>query len=345
MFKSTVFVLVCTIAFVSGSIVRAKPVDPWADPIPVTDKWFTIEKALNDHDFLMLRRYGFLLQDASQPIPNLFILYCPHDSNTHYPYLNVTLPKNFPIASFPRGSWKPQIDVRVITDEGTSLSMSGEFRSGELDLDYSPQQADTFLKVIRSKNLAIGFGSKNDILTFNTDSKVTSVFLDILGKQDKTATGQIDSYTTDDVVQACLLKPPAPVARGDNSATVRVPLVDVGGVFQVPVTINGAISLNFLVDSGAADVSIPIDVFSTLVRAGTITDADITGSSTYVTATGDKTELPTFVIRSLKVGRTTIHNVSGSVAPAQGSLLLGQSFLKRFKSWSMDNTAHELVLQ
>jgi len=28
-----------------------------------------------------------------------------------------------------------------------------------------------------------------------------------------------------------------------------------------------------------------------------------------------------------------------------GSLLLGQSFLNKFKSWSQDNATHELVLQ
>jgi hypothetical protein len=37
--------------------------------------------------------------------------------------------------------------------------------------------------------------------------------------------------------------------------------------------------------------------------------------------------------------------VRGSVASSQGSPLLGQSFLNRFKSWSMDNTKHELLLE
>ena len=45
-----------------------------------------------------------------------------------------------------------------------------------------------------------------------------------------------------------------------------------GGIFVVPVEINGAITLEFGVDSGAADVSIPLDVFSTLKRTGTLKD-------------------------------------------------------------------------
>jgi hypothetical protein len=51
-----------------------------------------------------------------------------------------------------------------------------------------------------------------------------------------------------------------------------------------------------------------------------------------------------FVIRSLKVGDRTLENVTGSIAPVQGSLLLGQSFLRRFKSWSIDNQREALIL-
>jgi hypothetical protein len=37
--------------------------------------------------------------------------------------------------------------------------------------------------------------------------------------------------------------------------------------------------------------------------------------------------------------------VRGSVAPAQGSLLLGQSYLERFNTWSIDNVKHVLILE
>jgi predicted aspartyl protease len=115
--------------------------------------------------------------------------------------------------------------------------------------------------------------------------------------------------------------------------------------FVVPVEINGAITLNFTVDSGSGDVTVPADVFSTLVRTGTIRDADIIGERTYVLADGSKSQSPTFTIRSLKVGDKVVENVRGSVTSAQGTLLLGQSFLERFKSWSLDNTKHQLLLE
>ena len=124
-----------------------------------------------------------------------------------------------------------------------------------------------------------------------------------------------------------------------------MPLKNDGGIFVVPVEINGAITLEFAIDSGAADVGVPADVFSTLVRTGTIKNSDMIGEETYVLADGSKSQSSTFTIRSLKVGNKVIENVRGSVASARGTLLLGQSFLGRFKSWSLDNDKHELFLE
>jgi hypothetical protein len=89
--------------------------------------------------------------------------------------------------------------------------------------------------------------------------------------------------------------PPAPTS---NSAT---PMELQGGTFVVPVIINNAITLSFVVDSGAADVSIPADVVSTLMRTGTLNVADFYGKQTYVLADGSKVPSQTFRIRSLKV--------------------------------------------
>jgi clan AA aspartic protease (TIGR02281 family) len=118
-----------------------------------------------------------------------------------------------------------------------------------------------------------------------------------------------------------------------------------GGTYVVPVTINDAIKLDFVVDSGASDVSIPADVVLTLFRTGTISDADFLGSRNYQLADGSTLPSPVFRIRSLRVGDTVVRNVTASVAPMQGSLLLGQSFLERFAAWSVDNNKHALVLQ
>jgi hypothetical protein len=127
------------------------------------------------------------------------------------------------------------------------------------------------------------------------------------------------------------------------SATI-VPMVSNGGTFRVPVTINGQLTLKFVIDSGAADVSVPADVVMTLLRTGTITDTDFLGKQTYKLADGSTVPSQQFVIRTLKVGDETLENVVGSIAPVAGGLLLGQSFLSRFNTWSIDNQRQALVL-
>ena len=138
-------------------------------------------------------------------------------------------------------------------------------------------------------------------------------------------------------------KQPPEVSRIVSEATV-VPMVSEGGTFVVPVRINDQITLNFVIDSGASDVSVPADVVMTLLRTGTITNSDFLGTKEYRMANGQTVPSQQFVIRSLKVGDRTLENVTGSVAPVEGALLLGQSFLRRFKSWSIDNQKEALVL-
>jgi hypothetical protein len=118
-----------------------------------------------------------------------------------------------------------------------------------------------------------------------------------------------------------------------------------GGVYIVPVRFNDSITLDAVVDSGASDVSVPADVVLTLMRAKTITQADFLGKQTYVLADGSEAPSQQFRIRSLKVGNKIMENVVASVASAKGKILLGQSFLRQFKSWSVDNEQHVLILK
>jgi clan AA aspartic protease (TIGR02281 family) len=138
---------------------------------------------------------------------------------------------------------------------------------------------------------------------------------------------------------------PSTASNRNPSSQTSVLMRTAGGIFVVPVEINGTMTLDFAVDSGAADVSVPADVFSALTRTGTVNDSDIIGEQKYVLADGSEAKSITFSIRSLKLGGMVVENVRGSVASARGALLLGQSFLGRFRSWSVDNTKHVLLLE
>jgi len=139
--------------------------------------------------------------------------------------------------------------------------------------------------------------------------------------------------------------PSPPIPKSESRSPTLIPLQLEGGTFSVPVLINDRLTLNFMLDSGAADVSIPEDVASTLMRTGTLGAADFIGERTYELADGSKLPSKTFRIKSLKVGDKVIESVIGFIAPVKGKLLLGQSFLRRFNSWSIDNQRHVLVLE
>jgi gag-polyprotein putative aspartyl protease len=123
-----------------------------------------------------------------------------------------------------------------------------------------------------------------------------------------------------------------------------IPLIHAHGTLQVPVVINDKISLNFTIDSGATDVSIPATVFATLTRNGTVSPQDLLDKKIYKLADGSGEVSQRFRIRSLRVGKLEVRDVIASIGDSGGLLLLGQSFLSRLKSWSIDNERQTLLI-
>jgi clan AA aspartic protease (TIGR02281 family) len=123
-----------------------------------------------------------------------------------------------------------------------------------------------------------------------------------------------------------------------------IPIEAHGGAYVVPVLINGVLTLNFLVDSGAADVSIPAEAAATLQRLGTLSGNDLLGMKTYVLADGSRVPSEIYKIASLKVGGRVMENVTVRVTSEKSGPLLGQSFLNRLNSWSLDNNRRVLII-
>lgn len=140
--------------------------------------------------------------------------------------------------------------------------------------------------------------------------------------------------------------PAAAAFIGDPVAQAQqvIPVEARDGAYVVPVLINGVITENFIIDSGSADVSIPADVAATLERQGSISASDLIGSKTYVLADGSRVPSETYRLSSLKIGDLIMRNVTVRVAAEKSHFLLGQSFLNRLKSWSMDNDRHALII-
>lgn len=124
----------------------------------------------------------------------------------------------------------------------------------------------------------------------------------------------------------------------------EVRFVKEGGVYHLPVIINNAIELKFVVDTGAADVHIPADVALTLTRTGTISKQDFLGTASYQMADGSIKENARFILRSLQIGERIIKNIEASVGPVESSLLLGQSALEKLEPWRMETKRGFFVL-
>ena len=124
-----------------------------------------------------------------------------------------------------------------------------------------------------------------------------------------------------------------------------IPLEPINGVYMVPGTINGVVSAKFLVDTGAAVVVIPAALVKSLTDSGFITQDDFLGERTFRVANGSAMQAQALRLRSLQVGNVVVENVEAGIFPDNAPLLLGQSFLTRLKSWSMDTTAHTLTIE
>lgn len=117
------------------------------------------------------------------------------------------------------------------------------------------------------------------------------------------------------------------------------------GVYEVPCSING-LSLKFIFDTGASDVSISSVEASFMLKNGYLTKEDIKGKEYYSTATGEIHEGTRIRLREIKIGDAVLKNVEASVVQnQQAPLLLGQSVLERFGTITIDNINSKLLIK
>lgn len=127
-------------------------------------------------------------------------------------------------------------------------------------------------------------------------------------------------------------------------AAETIPLQRDRGGFLVVGRINGAVTVNFVLDTGASDVLIPQEVADALTRSGALGRDDFIGTQTYQLADGSRLKSRRIVLRELTVGGQSVRNVVASIGPARSPALLGQTFLSKFPSWTLDNEKQVLEL-
>jgi clan AA aspartic protease (TIGR02281 family) len=144
-----------------------------------------------------------------------------------------------------------------------------------------------------------------------------------------------------DAIVAQRMTPAAPASPVANEAALTA---DGFGTFLVEASINGSAPLQFTLDTGATSVSIPQGVADQLIAAGKLAPADYRQDVTVHLADGSKIQKRIYMLRSVTIGGRTVADVECTVGGSGTSMLLGQSVLRRFKSWSIDNARNVLVL-
>jgi hypothetical protein len=212
----------------------------------------------------------------------------------------------------------------------------GEFKDDLRDGQgtYTYRNGDVYVGGFKN-NMRNGRGT----LTSTSGAKYVGEFVD--DKRD----GEGTSYAADGSVLADGIwdKDKFWAARPDDKGEIK--MKSVSGGYTVPVRFNDAITLDAIVDSGAADLIVPAYVLKTLMNAKTVTQNDVMEQGTVVIADGSEMVTQRFRIRSLQVGNRVLENVIASTAPDTARILLGQSVLKKFPSWSIDNQRQTLVLK
>jgi clan AA aspartic protease (TIGR02281 family) len=156
------------------------------------------------------------------------------------------------------------------------------------------------------------------------------------------------------VQSASYAPPPPPVQTYDPPIQASAPapdpqgavqlLSDGHGTYMVDGVFNGSRTVRMVLDTGATYVSIPQEVADALMRDGTLSSGDLISTGTFTLADGSTHQEFEVRLKSISVGGVTATDVMASISPGDGAILLGQSFLRKFESWSIDNDSQQLRL-
>lgn len=118
-----------------------------------------------------------------------------------------------------------------------------------------------------------------------------------------------------------------------------------GGTFDVACEVNG-LSLNMIFDTGASDVSLSKVEADFMFKNNYISKDDIKGKKYYQTADGGISEGTVVTLKEVRIGDAVLHNVDASVTKSQKApLLLGQSVLEKFGTFTVDNINSKLIIK
>lgn len=123
----------------------------------------------------------------------------------------------------------------------------------------------------------------------------------------------------------------------------NIEMEKINGIYMIPCKVNG-LSLKFVLDTGASDVSISETEALFMLKNGYLKKEDIGEKEYYTLANGNVTEGIIINLKTIEIGGIVLNNTRASIVLEQKApLLLGQSVLEKLGTYKIDN--NKLILE
>jgi clan AA aspartic protease (TIGR02281 family) len=129
-----------------------------------------------------------------------------------------------------------------------------------------------------------------------------------------------------------------------NKKLISVPVKRQGNTYSVEISIGGK-NLVYIIDSGASEMFISNSTEKFLLDLGIIRNSDYLPSKTFVLADGSEKIYRRVKIPTIRIGTIKVEDVEAAITEDNSPLLLGKSFLDKFKSWKVNNANLTIELQ
>ncbi len=140
-------------------------------------------------------------------------------------------------------------------------------------------------------------------------------------------------------ITICLLL----VLKGESQTVIEMEKYN--GVFVMPCKING-LSLKFIFDTGASDVSISLTEALFMLKNGYLSEKDLIGTEYYRIANGDIQEGTKIILKEIEIGNLKLFNIQASIVHSLSApLLLGQSALSKLGNIQFDYNKNTLTIK
>jgi clan AA aspartic protease (TIGR02281 family) len=128
-----------------------------------------------------------------------------------------------------------------------------------------------------------------------------------------------------------------------NEKIITVPVKKQGNTYLVEIRIGGK-SLLYTIDSGASEMVITTTILKDLMDQGIVRNTDFLPEKTFILADGSEKEYRRVMIPVISIGTNRLTNVVSVIAEDGNPLLLGKSFLDKFRTWKINNSTLTLEL-